>query len=204
MDELFRSFLGMGLPFIISQAIGPVTTVLSLISTQMKNITAILLSQLVINLLVALSYILAGGISGSYICLVACVQTAVCYLYTRREKPVPKACTAAFILCYIAVSVYTYAGPADILPCICAIAFALSVSEKNAAGYRVFITVNTSLWIVYDILIGAWGMLLMHGILLFSLAVAILRQDRRPKPAQDTDTPPPANEPQAAARRHSC
>ncbi len=179
MKELITGFFAMGAAYVIAQAIGPVTTVLSIISAQMKHITAILITELVINLLVALSYILLGGFSGSYICLMACVQVIVSFVYAKKKKEVPKLLTGIFMLCYILISVFTYQSPMDILPGVCALGFALSVAQSKPAGYRFFMTLSTLLWVVYDIWVGAWGMLITHGFLLISLAIAIVKQDLR-------------------------
>lgn len=177
MKDAITYLLALGLPFVIAQAIGPVTTVLSVLSAQMKNITAILITELAANFLVALSYILLGGISGFSICLSACLQIIFSFVYAKKEKRVPKLLTVVFILLYVALSVIFYQTPMDILPCLCAVGFALSVAQSKPAGYRFFMSICTALWIVYDILISAWGMLITHGLLLTSLVVAIVRQD---------------------------
>ncbi len=179
MKELIAAFLAMGPAFVIAQAIGPVTTVLSVLSAQMKNITAILMTELLANLLIALSYILLGGLSGSYICLIACVQALVSFIYAKKKTEVPKIVTGVFILCFLASSVISYKTPMDILPAICAVAFALSLSQSSAKGYRIFMTINTVLWIIYDISISAWGMIITHGLLLVSLIIAMIRQDKK-------------------------
>lgn len=178
MKEIITAFFAMGLSYVIAQAIGPITTVLSIVSAQMKSITAILITELAANFLTAMSYILLGGISGSYICLTACVQTIISFVFAKKKRKVPKAITALFLVCYIAVSLLAYRTPMDILPCFCALAFALSVAQSNAKGYRFFMTISAVLWIAYDILVGAWGMLITHGLLLGSLIIAFIRQGK--------------------------
>ncbi len=162
---------------IIAQGIGILTAILSVVSAQMKNITAILLTELAANLLVALSYLLLGGDAGALVCLTACMQVTASFFFAKRGKQVPKTLTAAFVAIYIALSALTFQSMRDILPCICAVAFALSVAQSKAAGYRLFMTVSAVLWLVYDVTVGAWGMLLTHGLLLVSLVIAICRQD---------------------------
>ncbi len=162
---------------IIAQGIGVLTAVLSVVSAQLKNITAILLTELAANLLVALSYLLLGGNAGSLVCLTACIQVLISFLFARKKKAVPKRLTGVFVICYIALSVVSFQSAKDILPCLCAVAFALSVAQSSPAGYRYFMTVSAALWFVYDITVGAWGMLLTHGLLLISLGIAIVKQD---------------------------
>lgn len=163
--------------FWVAQAIGPVTTLMSILSAQMKNLKVILIYELLINLLVALSYILLGGISGSYICIIASVQTAVSYVYARKNREVPHMLTALFVIVYSGISVYSYQSPLDILPGVSAVAFALAIVQNSSAGYRLFMGINSFLWIVYDMMIGAYTMLITHSLLLVSVIIAIVRYD---------------------------
>ncbi len=188
MKEMLASFFQLDIAqitpaFLIAQAIGPVTTVMSIVSAQFKKLTPILLSELMMNALVALSYILLGGLSGSYICIAASVQTLVCYFFARREVKVPRALTAAFVAMYIVITIITWQGPLDILPGVCAVMFALSVVQDNPAGYRIYMGVNSLLWIIYDIVILAYSMVITHGLLLISIIIAILRHDIQKKKA---------------------
>ncbi len=177
----------MGLAYWIAQAIGPVTTVLSIVSAQFKKLKAILISEFVANTLVALSYILQGAFSGSYTCLVASAQTAISYIYACKKIEVPKWLTLVFIPIYIVFTVFSYKSLIDILPGICAVFFALAVVQKKAAGYRIYMGSASLLWFVYDIIIGAYGMMLTHGLLLISVAIAMVRHDIKKAPEEKNE-----------------
>ncbi len=167
--------------FLIAQAIGPVTTVMAVVSAQMKKLVPILIFEILANGLCALSYILLGGISGSYICLIAIAQSIISILYAHNNKKVPNWITGIFIMVYVAVSAYTYATPMDILPGICAVTFALAIAQSKPSGYRLCMAINTALWIVYDLLVGAYTMIITHGLLLGSLIIAMVRYAKKPK-----------------------
>ncbi len=182
MKELLLSVLNISaaditVPFIISQIIGLITTVTAVVSVQFKSMKLILIFELLSNLLVASTYILLGGISGSYICLVASVQTVVSYIYAKKKKEVPGFITAIFICAYIAITVFTFKTPIDILPGICAVTFALAVVQTKSSGYRVFMATNSFLWIVYDLVVKAYTMIITHGLLLGSIIIAMARYD---------------------------
>ena len=161
--------------FLAAQIIGLLTTVVAVISAQCKNMTMILVLELVANLLVALSYILLGGFSGSYVCLIACVQTGISYVYAKKSKKMSNWLTVIFIVAYIVASLAAYRRPADVLSGIAAVTFALAVAQSKAAGYRVFMSTNSLLWIIYDLVIGAFTMIITHGLLLVSLIIAMIR-----------------------------
>lgn len=59
--------------FYIAQAIGIITTICSVVVVQFKSIKKILLGQIISNLLVALNYMLLGGLSGAGVCILATV-----------------------------------------------------------------------------------------------------------------------------------
>ncbi len=182
MKEIFAMIFNMNISevtmaFIIAQTIGLAATVISIVSAQLKKIYWILFFEFVANMLVTLNYVLLGGMSGGYVCLVASVQTAVSCIYIYRKISVPKGVTAVFFGLYILVSVYTYSTPVDILACLCAITFALSIVQTKSSAYRIFIGINSLLWILYDIIVLAYTMIITHGLLLISVIIAILRHD---------------------------
>ncbi len=185
LNSFFDGLKALSPAFLIAQALGPVTTVISIVSSQMKSLKAILLLELAANLLVALTYLLVGGDSGAYICLVACIQTTISFLYTRKGRQCPTALTVVFLCIYIGITIVTYQSPTDILPGLCSVTFALSVVQKNAARYRVYMAINSLLWVVYDLIVGAYSTILTHGLLLISLILAMIRLDR--KKAEDKD-----------------
>lgn len=182
MREVFELIFNMSASeittaFIAAQAVGLLTAVAAAAGAQCKKMTSVLILNLISNSLVALSYILLGGISGSYVCIAASVQTVISYLYTRKNEDVPKIITGVFICIYIALSVYTYKTPIDVIPAICAVMYALSVVQSKSSGYRVFMGINSVLWVIYDIVIGAFTMIITHGLLLTSIIIAMIRYD---------------------------
>ncbi len=180
----------MDIPFIIAQAIGPVTTVLSIWSAQLKNLKLILLFELTINAMVAASYILLGAFSGAYICIAAVLQTTVSFFFASKKKEVPHAVTGVFLLIYVILSAITYKVPMDILPGVCSLAFALAVAQKKPTGYRIYIGINSALWVIYDIAVAAYTMILTHGLLLRSILIALIRYAILKKEEKNADPAP--------------
>lgn len=83
--------------------------------------------------------------------------------------------TAIFIVAYIVASLAVYRRSADILSGIAAVTFALAVAQSKAVDYRVLMSINSLLWIIYDLVIGAFTMIITHGLLLGSLIIAMIR-----------------------------
>ena len=129
-----------GMNFIIGQVISIVVLIISVIVVQFKNIKYILIGEIIMNLLVALSFVFLGGLSGAWICIVATVQTLIMYLVNRREIASWKrtALMVVFVAAYIIGTVIVYQGWSDIVSCVCAMLYVLAVVQKDASKYRIF------------------------------------------------------------------
>ena len=87
-----------------------------------------------------------------------------------------------FCAMYIVGTCIVYQGWGDILTCVCALFYVLAILQKDSKGFRRYILVNASVWIVYDIYTLAFSGMLTHGLALVSILVAMVRLDFRKKP----------------------
>ena len=167
----------MNLNFYIAQFIGIITTIGAVVTVQFKNIQTILVGEIILNLLIALNFILLGGGSGAGVCVLATVQTIWIYFYSRRGKKFPTLLNIGFMVGYIVTSSFSFSGFPSVISCIAALFYALSVTQPNAKKYRVYMLINGLLWVVYDINLHAWTSILTHGFLATSVLVAMARLD---------------------------
>ncbi len=163
--------------FILSQIIGLIVSFSAIMSMQMKNVKAILTWQLVCNGLGALSYILLGGFSGCGIYLVAFLQTIVFYIFRKTDTKSPTWLAVCFILAYLLCSAATYKSPYDIISAVAALTCALSLVQEKPSNYRILMLLNGIIWIIYDLSVGAYTMIISHLVTALSAAVGILRLD---------------------------
>lgn len=196
---------------IASQIIGIILFIAVIAIGQMKNIKLILVSELVCNTLTVINYLLVGditsaeninllmtsdsflsamsvlltgGIAAAMQCFVALVQALVSYLYTSKEKKFPLWLTVVFLAVYIAVFIPTYTSPKDLLTLAACILYCLAMVQKTSKGYRMFITPNAVLWLVFDLLVGAYTTAITHGFMFVSNVIGIIRHDIRKKPTE--------------------
>lgn len=163
--------------FFVAQIIGVVTIPIEIASMQFKNMKYILTAQCLSNFLIVVQYALLGGLSGAAVCIVATVQTLTLYIYRKKEKPFPTVLTGVFLFAYLLSSIVIFRTANDILSCAAAILFGISVAQTQSAKYRVFILVNSILWIIYDINTAAYTMIITHGIAVVSVIVGMMRLD---------------------------
>lgn len=168
--------------FIIGQIISVLVLIVSVIVTAcFKNINYILIGEVVMNLLVALSFVFLGGWSGAWICIVATIQTLILFWCNKHQisKQTRKILCLAFLAVYVVGTVVVYKSWADIISCLCAFLYVMAVISENSSNYRWFIILNSACWVIYDASIYAWVAIITHGITLISCIVGKIKLDKK-------------------------
>ena len=167
--------------FWFSQICGIIVSIAAITSMQLKNIKLIMVCQLVCNGVGALSYILLGGFSGCGIYLVAVAQSIVYYLFRVKEKKAPLWIALIFICGYMGCCVVTYNSPTDLISATAALTCALSLIQEKPSRYRIFMLLNGLIWMIYDINVAAYTMIISHVATTLSATVGIIRLDLKKK-----------------------
>lgn len=169
--------------FIIAQILGLVATVTSMSVYQFKNEKIILMGQFLTNLLMAINFGLLGGLSGAWICMVAAVETILIYVVNKKcnekKKLIKNIIVIVFVAIYIVGTIITFKSWPDIMVCVCAMLYTASIVQENSGKIRKVMFFNASLWIIYDITIGAWTGIITHGLTLASIVTGMIRLDRK-------------------------
>lgn len=163
--------------FLFSQLCGLIVSVAAITSMQLKNIKWILVCQLICNGIGALSYILLGGLSGCGIYLVALAQSIIYYFFRVRNKKAPIVLSIAFLCAYLICSATTFKSSIDFISALAALSCALSIMQEKPSLYRVFMLLNGAIWMIYDMGVGAYTMIISHIATTLSAAVGIIRLD---------------------------
>lgn len=166
--------------FIIGQTISAVVLIVSVIvTTCFKNVNYILIGEVIMNLLVALSFVFLGGWSGAWICIVATIQTVILFFCNKRQvsQKTRNILMVIFLAAYVIGTAVVYKGWADIVSCLCAFLYVLAVISTDSSKYRWFMILNSFFWVIYDISIAAWVAIITHGITLISCVIGKLRLD---------------------------
>jgi hypothetical protein len=86
--------------------------------------------------------------------------------------------SAVFSAAFIFGTALTYSNWPDVISCICALLFVVTISQEKAGQMRTVMILSMSLWIVFDIAVGAYASILTQGSTLASLLLARFRLDR--------------------------
>ena len=166
--------------FYLAQGVSVVTGILAISMMQFKNMRAILLFQIISNLLASTNYLLLGGDTGAIVSVLAIAQSVVMYFYNCRSKEPHKSVVATFILAYVAFSAYNVISSRDLmelLPAFSAICFAVSLLQKKPSNFRIFGALNPSFWLPYDLYTEAYVMFFVHFGILVSCLWAMIKLD---------------------------
>lgn len=167
------------LTFIIAQALGIINTVVCLVMMQFKQAKNILIGQIVSNVLISVSFLLLGGLSGAWICIVAAVQSAVMFVFDRYCKKDAgkkrRIFLAVFLIIYIVETAVVYQSWHDLVSGLCAVLFVFSIIQKEARHMRSFSLANSFCWLLYDVATMAYTSILTHLALIISILVAKYR-----------------------------
>jgi hypothetical protein len=143
------------------------------------------LGQILANVFSGLSYGLLGSLGGAWVCIVAAIHTLIISFINkidrdRRKKPV-LVVSIIFALIYLVGSLLSYSHWTDIISCICALIFVVTIIQENAGKMRNVMLVSMTLWVVFDIAVGAYTNIISHGSTIVSILGAKLRLDRKTK-----------------------
>ena len=142
-----------------------------------KKMKTILLLNCAGNLLVGINYLFSESYSGSTICLVAAVGVIINYTFTYKDKAIPKWVIGLHTAAFLGVNLLTFTVWYDIFALAASMLFVLSVAQNSAKYYRILFISNSLVWILYDVLAGAYANLLTHAVLAAATLSAILYRD---------------------------
>jgi len=172
----------MALPTIILIA----ATVEGLVEPFFKKMTTVLIFNLLGNALVGINYFvpyLVGlkeevtGISGAITCGIAILCLCVNYCFTSRNKKIPLWVIAIHAVVFLGANLVTFANWYDIFAMVAALLFVLSIAQDSTKYYRLLYISNSLVWIIYDVLAGAWENLATHSVLFVAIFISILIRD---------------------------
>ena len=169
--------------FVIAQILGLIASFAAILCVQARTPKGVLIGQIIGNGFSGLSYALLGSFSGAWVCLLASVHSMLISFLRKFDKPVRakwiRIVSVVFAIAYVVGSVITYSRWPDIISCICALLFVFTIAQEDASGMRNVMLLSMSLWVLFDIFVGAYTSIITHGSTVVSLITAKIRLDRK-------------------------
>lgn len=167
MTETIRN-----IAIIVTGLLVPVTAVIVI---RLNDIKKILIGEILLNFFVAANYILLNGFSGAGTCVLAAVQAIVMFFLPGRWKKI-----SAFIFMgfYGVWFVLSYGAPMDVLPFLSAVFYSLAIMQGKPRNYKVCKSLNALSCLIYDVLVGAYFIMITHGLLLVLSIIQLCKKEK--------------------------
>ena len=159
--------------FILAQVFALLSSTCLLISFWQKKRNKILFFQILDSTFDVLQYLLLGAYTGGAISLLGATR-AYCFSKTKNKKFL-----YLFLGLYIVASLVTFDGAISLIPLLAALIYTIVVwnkKEKNIRLYSVFVFI---LWLIYDVLVGAYVNAITDIVLIVSNILAFNKLDRK-------------------------
>lgn len=169
--------------FFLAQLFGIFSTIAAILCVQARTAGGVLLGQILANGFSGISYGLLGSLSGAWVCILAAIHSVLISLIRKMEGEGRKKwilrISLMFAVAYVVGSAVTYTRWPDAISCICALLFVLTIAQEDASKMRNVMLISMSLWVLFDISVGAYTNILTHASTIVSILAAKLRLDKK-------------------------
>ena len=154
--------------YYIGQFFGLLTPICSIVTPFFKKKWQLLVANITINLLVILNLVLIGQFgSGSYLCMVAIVQSVIALFRTNKEQKPSVTETVIFTVAYVFFGFFgivtapgfifavNYKNALELLPIMGALAQMISVFVPDEQSTRKWLLCNAAVWLIYSAAVGS-------------------------------------------------
>ncbi len=163
----------------LEQTIYYVASILSIflfiISVQFKEKKNILLTQALASMCYFVTYFILGAYSGCAIELVEQTKDFVFYFFEKNNKKIPFILLVIFVCLLLTVSIITYDGFYSLLPLIINLSYFISSYFKNPKHIRIVMLICGFIWLIYNIIIGAYIIIVGNVLEIISAIIALIR-----------------------------
>ena len=161
----------------VAQFFGILGIISNVIGIQLKQKKHIMLAFLIANFLFAINFALLKAYSGAVICFIQGVETFINYSYDRNNKKCPKLLISAYLFVTIICGIFTCNNMIDILPVLSSVFFIMAIMQSKEKYIRLLTLIFISLFVIYDVFVGAYMALISDVIFNISTIISIIRYD---------------------------
>lgn len=166
----------MSLPVeIVYVTISILSIILYVLSVQCKKKKDILIVQIGASLSYLIVYLIKAAWSGVAVEFLEELKDLVFIKTEKDNKKIPIIFLIIFITLLIAVSIYFYDGPLSLLPLIINITYFISTYFKNPKYIRLVMLINAFIWIIYNLYVEAYIIVIGNILEIISAAISLIR-----------------------------
>ncbi len=165
---------------IITQLIGGLGVLASVISFQRKKHNSILLFRTLNEFMFAIQYFLLGAYTGMTMNIIGCIRNII---FTKQVEKNKKTTISAVVFCamFFVLGVCAWQGPKSILIIVAKILSTIAYGNKNTTVVRAIIFVTSTSWLIYNYIVFSIAGVICEAFTLISLVAGVVRLDIIPR-----------------------
>lgn len=167
----------------LTQLLGIAGFVLSVITFQQNTHKRIVALQLAANICFMVHFSLLGAYTGGLLNAIGAVRSLV-YLFKEQKWAASNLWIVFFSLLCVGACIYTWSGPLSLLPAAAMVLTSVAFGINNPKLTRRLSLPSSPLWLIYNVVNHSYGGVLTECFNLISIAVGMLRFDRKKKLTQ--------------------
>lgn len=158
---------------------GVIALIAWIMSIQQQKKTKILMLQMVANVFYAIQYMALNAFSGCAMNIVAFLKGFIFYLNEKKEKKTSVIILLILIGITMILGVITYQNIFSIIPVLITILYTYSVWQEDIRIICIVFIVCACLWILYNVIVGAYLPLIGNIVELISGVIGLIRHSHR-------------------------
>lgn len=163
--------------FILAQILAVVAFGLTTLSLQFKKKSTILGMQIASNVAYMFEYICLGAFSGGITFIVGTIRNITYYILEKKKVKPNLIVLFIFIILFILAGIFTYENIVSVIPIVAVIIWTIVSWQENTKWMRVGEAVICIMWIIYNLIVGAYIGIITEIIILASSIIGIIRND---------------------------
>lgn len=167
--------------FVLAQVLSFIAMIINIVAVQLKTKKQILLTTVVSNLFLIISYVLLGAYVGALNCSVVAIEIIINTILEDKGKRTPVLLIILYLMIFVLIGFTAFNSIIDFLSILGSTLFVLTFIQSKEKYVRLLILGNLILWIIYDFLVAAYFACISDLFVMFSTITAIYRYDIRKK-----------------------
>lgn len=168
---------------IITQLVGVIGIIASIISFQCKKHKSILFFRTMNELFFGIQYFLLGAYTGMAMNIVGCVRNTVFTKEIGRGKKTILS-TVTFSLLFVVFGIVTWQGFKSMLIIVAKVLSTVAYGNKNTTFVRAVLFITCTSWLIYNCYVNSIAGILCEAFTLISLVAGVIRLDVIPRLAK--------------------
>jgi|LSQX01.2.fsa_nt_gb hypothetical protein len=161
---------------IIAQSIGFIAMGCMIVSYQSKKHKTIILLLIISTTFWSLHFLVLGSLTAFFVNILSVFRLIVYYFHDIGKKWASyKAIPWIFGIASTFASIFTWAGPSDILVVIAAILFTYANWQQNVRRLKYVSIPGAMLWLIYNVVNGSIAGVINEILVLISISIYLIR-----------------------------